>query len=693
VEHGDTEDRIAVLHLEQRLGVFDPAARASRLDGSGAPGASRVVTAGSQALILTPESVDGADLNGNGVPGPSAGGEAFLDRVAQRVDLRDPAAPGAVTSLGLAGSEIALSEELAAVLVPEAQQLAATPPVGAGCPGGVRDLNGDCDERDLVLHVHAPGEPVPARPVGVTGTTIGVTGRRVVLLADEADEAGRVLNGDGDAADRVIRIYDDARPEPQPADRVRDLGLAAEDFVLGETLVAFRVPEAAQGGPVAAPGCRPAAGGGCDLNGDGDAADAVMHVYDLVSGELLDTERAATLCNFPGCGPFLEPYRIRERVDAAGNRIRTLAFLTRESEQGSPDGGAGPGCLPQALPVCDLDGDGEGGHLVVQVFSLNSRSYQVIPTAEDPDGDPGTPPFPDTLIDQSVLHVQLPESALGADVNEDGVVDDTLLVFIAGDSDEDGTLDAATVGVDTCVETPNPEQLDADADLLGDRVCDPDPTSVPPGEAGVPCDLDGNGFVTGADLEILAGDAPMEARESDPRDPDGDGQVSESDVALCRERCRTPACEGNVAIDVRPGDAKNPVNPRSEGVIPVAILGSSVRDVTQVDVATLRFGPAGAPTAHKKCGHLEDVNGDGTIDLVTHHRVEETGIAPGHREACLVGRTRSGEALAGCDRVTVLGACGLGYELALVLPLLASLRRRLRTRAGVHRGRAARGRR
>jgi len=70
-----------------------------------------------------------------------------------------------------------------------------------------------------------------------------------------------------------------------------------------------------------------------------------------------------------------------------------------------------------------------------------------------------------------------------------------------------------------------------------------------------------------------------------------------------------------------------------------------------VDVATLAFGPGGAPFDHSHGPHFEDVNGDGVTDLLAHYRVEETGIAFGHRKACVIGKTLEGTRFEGCDAV------------------------------------------
>ena len=106
-------------------------------------------------------------------------------------------------------------------------------------------------------------------------------------------------------------------------------------------------------------------------------------------------------------------------------------------------------------------------------------------------------------------------------------------------------------------------------------------------------------------------------------------------------------------IDIKPGSDINPVNLKSKGVIPVAILGSDVFDVLDVDVSTLAFGPAGAPIAHAN-GHLEDVNDDAFLDLVTHYRTQDTGIVQGDTEACLVGNLLDGAIFEACDNVVTV---------------------------------------
>ena len=109
-----------------------------------------------------------------------------------------------------------------------------------------------------------------------------------------------------------------------------------------------------------------------------------------------------------------------------------------------------------------------------------------------------------------------------------------------------------------------------------------------------------------------------------------------------------------VEIDIKPGSDPNSINTRSNGVIPVAILGSANFDVNDVDVTSLTFGPNGATPAHKAGGHVEDVNGDGFDDLVSHYRTQDTGLSSGDTEACVDGATTDGTPLNGCDAVRIV---------------------------------------
>jgi hypothetical protein len=109
-----------------------------------------------------------------------------------------------------------------------------------------------------------------------------------------------------------------------------------------------------------------------------------------------------------------------------------------------------------------------------------------------------------------------------------------------------------------------------------------------------------------------------------------------------------------VLIDTKPGDFPNSVNPRSKGVIPVAIRTTSTFDAATVDPATVRFGRTGteAPAVHST---LEDVNGDSKRDLILHFDTQKTGIRCGDTSVVLRGQTLGGQAIQGSDSVQTVG--------------------------------------
>ena len=91
-----------------------------------------------------------------------------------------------------------------------------------------------------------------------------------------------------------------------------------------------------------------------------------------------------------------------------------------------------------------------------------------------------------------------------------------------------------------------------------------------------------------------------------------------------------------VAIDIKPGGSPNSINPRSNGNIPVAVLTTLSFDASTVDPSTVRFGPFGAQTGEST---LQDVDGDGRLDLVLNYHTDVTGIACGQSIAIVTGQT------------------------------------------------------
>ncbi len=86
-----------------------------------------------------------------------------------------------------------------------------------------------------------------------------------------------------------------------------------------------------------------------------------------------------------------------------------------------------------------------------------------------------------------------------------------------------------------------------------------------------------------------------------------------------------------------PGTESNSIDPDVRAKFPVGILGSEVFDVADVNVNSLTFGPAGALPFLWAGVTIEDLDGDGFMDLAVYFRIEETGISAGDTQACLAG--------------------------------------------------------
>ena len=126
--------------------------------------------------------------------------------------------------------------------------------------------------------------------------------------------------------------------------------------------------------------------------------------------------------------------------------------------------------------------------------------------------------------------------------------------------------------------------------------------------------------------------------------------VANSRVFVGNENGKVYAFSGRlVGVDIKPGSDPNSINLNNKGVIPVAILGSATFDVTDINVSTLRFGPAWATNALEPS--YEDVNLDGYMDLVTHYPTQETGIMPGQTMVGIRGFTNSGMLFEGGDDI------------------------------------------
>ncbi len=175
---------------------------------------------------------------------------------------------------------------------------------------GAGDLNGDGDTADMVVHIvdaksgasvnlglavstvcRATNTPpfVDCRPVEPL-----VSRTAVAFLVDERAQGELDLNGDGDADDDVLYVYEEKTRQIMTTALAVAHGVGRDVSsyifpiapVLTEKLVVVLVSEAESGG--------------VDLNGDTDTADAVFHVIDVKTHTTTNLALAAATV----VGPF-----------------------------------------------------------------------------------------------------------------------------------------------------------------------------------------------------------------------------------------------------------------------------------------------------------------------------------------------------------------------------------------------------
>lgn len=110
----------------------------------------------------------------------------------------------------------------------------------------------------------------------------------------------------------------------------------------------------------------------------------------------------------------------------------------------------------------------------------------------------------------------------------------------------------------------------------------------------------------------------------------------------------------HAAIDILPGTFPNRINPSSSAKIPVAILTTDALDAGAMDPSTVRFGPSGTEAA-PSYSDLEDVDGDGDLDMLLGFRVRDTGFVCGDIAGSLTGETFGGRAIEGSDSIETAG--------------------------------------
>jgi hypothetical protein len=261
--------------------------------------------------------------------------------------------------------------DLVAFRVPEAAQ------------GGI-DLNSDGDASDQVLQVFDAGTGISTN-LGLAADDFLLEGGLAAFRVRESSQGDTDLNGDGDASDRVVHVFDAA------AGITTNLGLAAWAVTGVEgDLVAFPVMESSQGRS--------------DLNGDGDAVDFVAHVFSATTG----TTRNLGLAT-------------ESRFAVEGNIV---AFRVWERGQGSTD----------------LNGDGDTSDFILHVARIGPTAVAV-----DVDVKPGSDPNSTNIGSRGVIPVAILTTSDfdAADVDPDTVLFEgaSPVHYAPEDVDVDGDLD------------------------------------------------------------------------------------------------------------------------------------------------------------------------------------------------------------------------------------------------------------
>jgi len=125
----------------------------------------------------------------------------------------------------------------------------------------------------------------------------------------------------------------------------------------------------------------------------------------------------------------------------------------------------------------------------------------------------------------------------------------------------------------------------------------------------------------------------------------------------------------DVSLDIRPGGCPNPLNARTEGLVPAAVLGTVNLDVNDIDIASLRleglapfltgYEDVATPFGGEACGCTAD-GPDGYFDLTLKFRaqdlVDAVGLPQvGERILTLTGTLLDGTPIQGVDCVVFVG--------------------------------------
>ncbi len=111
-----------------------------------------------------------------------------------------------------------------------------------------------------------------------------------------------------------------------------------------------------------------------------------------------------------------------------------------------------------------------------------------------------------------------------------------------------------------------------------------------------------------------------------------------------------------VDIDIKPGSDPNSINLGSNGVVPVAILGSPDFDAATVDPFSVELAGSQVRLKGKSgnAGSLKDVNEDGFLDLVVQVCTSGLLLVEGSSEAVLTADLNGGGTIYGVDTANIV---------------------------------------
>lgn len=152
-------------------------------------------------------------------------------------------------------------------------------------------------------------------------------------------------------------------------------------------------------------------------------------------------------------------------------------------------------------------------------------------------------------------------------------------------------------------------------------------------------------------LDVLAGGQSITLAQNVPI-----SQIPSNGYGVTRSATGILSTFIPVAVDIKPGGYPNSINLKSNGAIPVVVLGSATFDVKQIDPITVKLANAlvrlkgnGQPMAD-----YEDVNGDSFTDLVVQVPTQLLQLTASDTKANLTGQLKDGAIIKGSDSVRIV---------------------------------------